>query len=185
MFPTVSFLESLKPKYTYIRASLALRFTPDPFSHPLILLSLYLFLLACSRFDCLVCAGFALRFCALKKKKEKKGGRAFQRHLVLFTSFAGLCWFLLSPSLSSGFSSSSSAEAVATLSLWDASRSRKRLDACYKIILLYSFQKSYYFKSSEYIVYDKAYCIYAWGNLECRLFTYSSVVFQKAEGNPD
>lgn len=120
-FPTVCFLESSKPKNTYIRASLALRINPHPFflsfTHPL----LSVFSPTCFLF---------VHLLSLKQK-------LWQERLRLCASERGFQYrtrsnFLSSPSLSSGFSSSSSAEAMATLSLWDASLSRKRLVACKK-----------------------------------------------------
>lgn len=115
--------ESSKPKHTYIRASLALRTSPDPLSstHP--------------PSTCLV----LILLCLRKKEKRKEsvavvtflsvrfGKGVFRRWLE--SSDCRVC-FPFSPSLSSGLSSSSSAETVATLSHWDASRSRKRLVAC-------------------------------------------------------
>lgn len=126
-FPTVSFLGSSKPKNTYIRVSLALRISPDPCSLPHICLSLYRSLFDGSSFDhlsCLLKANTAGMDGTLLSVWFRKG---FQSQLESNAIAVGL--FLFPPSLSSGFSSSSSAEAMATLSLWDASRSRKRLVA--------------------------------------------------------
>lgn len=126
-FPTARFLQSSKPKNTYIRASLALRISPDPFFLPLIFHSLYIFAM------CLFLFWSSLVLIKCRNSSSSSCDFAFGvlQERGFNIGFEAEFRILFSPSLSSGFSSSSSsAEAVATLSHWDGSRSRKRLVAC-------------------------------------------------------